>query len=91
MDRWLAAAAASAVEKDTAFGADKRGDEMPDWVADTAKRLAKIREAKVAAEEETRAEAQAEEERPAEGKKKPGKKTAPPSREPDPKARRKSW
>ncbi len=43
VDCWLAAAEAADAEEDTAFGADKRGDEMPDWVADTAKRLAKIR------------------------------------------------
>jgi len=104
VDRWLAAAEASDAEEDQAFGADKRGmleaclrhDEMPDWVADKERRLAKIREAKAAleaeaqaaAEEEARAEAEAEEQRQAEGKKKPGKKTQPPSPEPDAKAQR---
>jgi hypothetical protein len=43
---WLKAAEAADATEDKAFGADKRGDEMPDWVADKQARLAKIREAK---------------------------------------------
>ena len=78
------------------FGKDKRGDEMPDWAGDKAKRLAKIEEAmaaleadaKLAAEEERRIEAEKEKQRDAEGRKKPGKPAAPPSDEPDPKAQR---
>ena len=80
----------------TSFGKDKRGDEMPDWAGDKAKRLAKIQEAmaaleadaKLAAEEERRIEAEKEKQRDAEGRKKPGKPAAPPSDEPDPKAQR---
>src|SRR5437588_1995322 len=72
VDRWLAAAEAADAEEDRLHGS-KRGDEMPDWVADKRKRLAKIRaakaeleaEAKAAAEEEPRRRAQAEEERKA--------------------------
>jgi transposase len=44
VDRWLKAAEAADAEEDKLYG-DKRGDEMPDWVADKQKRLAKIREA----------------------------------------------
>jgi transposase len=96
VDRWLAAAAAADAEEDAAFGEDRRGDELPDWVADKEKRLAKIRaakaaleaEAKAAAEAKAQAEREAEEKRTAEGRKKPGKKTRPPRQEPDPKAQR---
>ena len=43
VDRWLAAAGAADGEEDKLHG-NKRGDELPDWVADKQKRLAKIRE-----------------------------------------------
>ena len=45
VDRWLEAAEAADQEEDKVHGAN-RGDEMPDWVADKEKRLAKIRTAK---------------------------------------------
>ena len=45
VDRWLQAAEAADAEEDKLHGA-KRGDEMPDWVADKQKRLEKIRQAK---------------------------------------------
>ncbi len=68
VERWLKAAEAADAEEDKLHGS-KRGDEMPDWVADKQKRLAKIRaakaeleaEAKAAAAEETRRRAEAEE------------------------------
>ena len=74
VDRWLAAAEAADAEEDKLHGS-KRGDEMPDWVADKQKRIEKIREAKAeleaeakaAAEEERRIEAEAEKKRDAEG------------------------
>src|SRR5580693_3298031 len=44
--RWLSAAAASDAEEDKAFGRDKSGEEMPNWVADKKKRAEKIRAAK---------------------------------------------
>jgi transposase len=92
---WLAAGEAADAEEDKLHG-NKRGDELPDWVADKQKRLAKIREAKAAleaeakaaAEEETRRRAEAEEKRVAEGRKKNGRTPAPPSEEPDAKAQR---
>jgi transposase len=95
VDRWLKAAAAADTEEDRLYG-DKRGDEMPDWVADKQRRLAKIAqakaeleaEAKATAEEETRRRAEAEEKRKAEGRKKSGKPPAPPRAEPDGKAQR---
>jgi hypothetical protein len=93
VDRWLAAAAAADAEEDKLHGT-KRGDEMPGWVADKEKRLAKIRaakaeleaEAKAAAAEEEQRRAEAEQKRIAEGRKKNGKTPAPPSAEPDGKA-----
>src|SRR6266702_4889430 len=56
--RWLKAAEAADAEEDKLYG-DKRGDEMPDWVADKEKRLQKIREAKAALEAEAKAAAEA--------------------------------
>jgi transposase len=59
VDRWLEAAEAADREEDRLYG-DKRGDEMPDWVADKQKRLEKIRQAKAELEAEARAAAEAE-------------------------------
>ena len=95
VDRWLAAAAAADTEEDKRLG-DKRGDEMPAWVADKQKRLEKIRaaraaletEAKAAAQAETRRRAEAEEKRLAEGRQKSGRTPAPPRPQPDDKAQR---
>lgn len=95
VERWLKAAEAADREEDKLYG-DKRGDEMPDWVADKAKRLAKIRaakaeleaEAKGAAEAEMRRRDKAEAQRKAEGRKKNGKPPAPPRAEPEGKAQR---
>lgn len=95
VDRWLAAAEAADAEEDKLHGA-RRGEELPKWVADKEKRLAKIRaakaeleaEARAAAEEEARRRAEAEEQRIAEGRKKNGKTPKPPSAEPDGKAQR---
>ena len=56
---WLKAADAADRKDDAAVGVDRRGDEMPDWVADKQKRLPKIREAKTALEAEARAQADA--------------------------------
>lgn len=95
VDKWLAAADAADAEEDKLHGA-RRGDEMPKWVADKQKRIAKIREAKAvleaeakaAADEERRVEAEKQAERDAQGRKKPGKPAAPPSDTPDAKAQR---
>jgi transposase len=95
VDRWLAAAEAADAEEDRLYGA-KRGDEMPDWVADKQKRLERIAqakaaleaEAKTAAEEEERRQAEAEEKRIAQGRKKNGRTPAPAKPQPDGKAQR---
>ena len=55
---WLEAAEAADAADDAALGANRRGDEMPEWVADKAKRLAKIRAAKAALEAAAQAAAE---------------------------------
>jgi transposase len=95
VDRWLEAAEAADREEDRLHG-DRRGDELPAWVADKQKRLAKIRqaraeleaEARAAAEAESKARAEAEDKRMAEGGRKKGRALAPPKAEPDSKAQR---
>jgi transposase len=56
---WLARASETDKSEDRELGARRRGDEMPDWIADKQKRLEKIRSAKAALEEEARARAEA--------------------------------
>ena len=72
VDRWLEAAQAADAQEDKLHGASRRGDEMPGWIADKQKRLAKIREARQALEAEAAAAAaaKAEAERAAEEKRK---------------------
>jgi transposase len=52
---WFAKAEAADGEEDRVHGADRRGDEMPDWVANKAARLERIRAAKAALEAEAKA------------------------------------
>jgi transposase len=90
---WLKAAEAADAAEDQAFGADKRGDELPDWVANKQERLAKIRGAKAALEAEAKAKAQAEAEQAAREKDKAnkprgGRKPAAPLDVPEAKAQR---
>ena len=95
VDRWLKAAEAADAAEDKLFG-DKRGDEMPEWVADKQKRLEKIRaakaeleaEAKATAEQEKRRQGAVDGQRKAEGRKKAGRTPQPPKAEPDGKAQR---
>ena len=93
VDRWLEAAEAADAQEDKLHGASRRGDEMPGWIADKQKRLAKVRGAKEALEAEAaaaaaakaEAERAAEEKRKAETRKRSGPVPRPPSKEPDPK------
>jgi transposase len=95
VDRWLKAAATADAEEDKLYG-DKRGDEMPAWVADKKQRLKKLRaakaeleaEAKAAAKEEVRRQQKAEEKGRAAGRKKASRTSARPRSEPDGKAQR---
>ena len=76
VESWLDRAAAADAAEDEALGVAARGDEMPAWVADKAKRLAKIR-AKAALEAEARdAAARAAQTR---APKRPGPKPKPPA------------
>src|SRR6476620_1858552 len=96
VDRWLEAAEAADAQEDKLHGASRRGDEMPGWIADKQKRLAKIREAREALEAEVaaaaaakaEAERAAEEKRKAENRKRSGPVPRPPSKEPNPKVQR---
>ena len=54
---WMAKAKAIDGEEDGKFGADKRGDEMPAWVASKSKRVEKMRVAMAELEAEARADA----------------------------------
>lgn len=51
---WLKRAEAEDEEEDRDYGADRRGDELPDWVKNKQERLARIRAAKQALEEEAK-------------------------------------
>ena len=94
VQKWLSAAEAADAEDDKAFGRDKSGEEMPDWVADKKKRAEKIRAAKAELEAEAvaaakaKAQAEAEARRQSERRKKAGKPAASPSEAPDPKAQK---
>ncbi len=96
VDRWLAQAGQTDKAEDRQHGQNRRGDEMPDWMANKERRLAKIRAAKAALEAEARARAQAAS-KPKDdgqgrsgdgGKAKPGRKPKPVSVEPEAKAQR---
>lgn len=54
---WLEQAATDDQRADEEFGADRRGNELPEWVANEQKRLARIRDARAALEAEARAAA----------------------------------
>ncbi|CAJ0854230.1 hypothetical protein AMST5_01091 [freshwater sediment metagenome] len=94
--RWMSAAETADAQQDKAFGRDKSGEEMPDWVANKKRRAEKIRavqaeleaEAKALAAAKAKAHAEAEEKRKAEGRRKSGRHAAPPSDKPDSKAQK---
>jgi len=83
--------------EDRQLGASKRGDEMPEWMANKAKRLEKIRAAKAALESEAKAKAKAkakaaskpDDDGSGDGSKgRPGRKSKPVTAEPSHKAQR---
>ena len=55
--QWLAQAAASDAREDAAYGVDRCGDELPEWVTNKQHRLEKIRVAKAALEADAQAAA----------------------------------
>src|SRR5258708_11097333 len=93
VQRWLAEAAETDKAEDRQFGASKRGDRMPDWMANKEKRLEKIRTAKAALEAEAKAAAEVKaaakpDDEGDGGKARPGRKSKPVAAEPNPKAQR---
>src|SRR6201993_5213144 len=55
--KWFAVAEATDAEEDKRYGADKTGEEMPDWVTDKQRRAERIRQATAALEAEAKASA----------------------------------
>jgi transposase len=53
---WLDAAEAQDAADDAGYGAERRGDETPDWMADKQRRLERIRDARAQLEAEARAD-----------------------------------
>src|SRR5258708_11986721 len=93
IQRWLAQAAQTDKVEDRQFGASKRGDEMPEWMANKEKRLEKIRTAKAALEAETEAKTKAaskpDDDGSGDGRKgPPGRTPTPPTAQPTPNAHR---
>jgi transposase len=88
VDGWLKAAEAADAAEDKAFGANRRGDEMPDWVANKQARLAKIREAKAELEAEARAKAVADAAAREQAARENNDDKPPPAAAPEPKAQR---
>jgi len=56
IEEWFAKADQADQQEDELYGADQRGDELPDWVKDKTERLARIRQAKAELEAEAKAE-----------------------------------
>lgn len=56
VEAWLKAAEAQDRAEDAEHGADRRGDETPDWMADKQRRLERIRQAKAQLEAEAKAD-----------------------------------
>src|SRR6266403_879110 len=91
VQRWLAQAAQTDKAEDRQLGASKRGDEMPEWMANKEKRLEKIRTAKAALEAEAKAKAASKPDDDGSGdsgKGRPGRKSKPVTAEPSDKAQR---
>ncbi len=84
VDQWLEEAEEIDRLEDEQYGADRRGDELPDWVADKQKRLEKIRQAKA----ELEAKARAEDEQKPSPKYRGGRKPKTPPRTPPDKAQK---
>jgi transposase len=68
---WFTKAQAEDDAEDREHGADKSGDEMPDWVRDKQKRLEKIRAAKAELEAEAKDQIKAEADKKSDGDKGP--------------------
>jgi transposase len=60
VERWFAEAERIDREEDELYGADKSGDELPEWVSNKEERLKRIRQAKAELEAEAKAAAERE-------------------------------
>ncbi len=58
VEHWFAEAERIDQEEDALYGADKSGDELPEWVSNKQERLKRIRQAKAELEAEAKAEAE---------------------------------
>jgi transposase len=58
VERWFREAERQDREEDELYGADKSGDELPEWVSDKQERLKRIQQAKAELEAEAQAEAE---------------------------------
>ena len=89
---WLDQAGAADAAEDAAHGPEQRGDEMPEWMRDKQRRLARIRAARAALEAEAKARAAAKPDPGSTGDGTPhkarGRKPAHPPGTPAPKAQR---
>jgi len=91
VQRWFEQADAIDAAEDKEHGPDRRGDELPEWVANKEQRLKKIAEAKAALEAQARDEARARKEAKEAGEKpQRSKSRTPPAADgtPHPKAQR---
>jgi transposase len=83
VEKWFGAADSQDETEDTEYGADRRGDELPQWVKNKKARLDKIRAAKAELEAEAKEQARRKEEDKAATAKKTGRKPRRPKRPPD--------
>ena len=87
--RWFKEAEASDRMENKKYGVDRRGDELPDWVANKQQRIEKMREAMTALEAEAKAKAANEKkDRDDKGGPKPGRPAKTPPGVPKDKAQR---
>src|SRR6185437_6062827 len=77
--RWLTQAAQADTAEDREHGAARRGDEMPDWVANKQQRLERIRAAKAALEAEATAASATPRKKTDGGGEPPGRAAPPPA------------
>jgi len=83
VEKWFSAADSQDETEDSKYGADRRGDELPEWAKNKKARLDKIRAAKAELEAEAKEQAARKEEERAATAKKTGRKPRKPKRPPD--------
>lgn len=73
VSKWFEQAESIDSAEDDMFGADKSGDELPDWVSDKEKRIKKLEEAKRSLEKRDKEKRESREKAEKEGRKPPSK------------------